>query len=223
MPSDAVFPSTPGLTWTLKASPTFSTVRQRNRARRETRLVNDPYPLWSFELSYEFLRDYVGSAQTATVSSGANRSASNPQGYSDLALIVGFFCRQLSTAESFLLDPAMLTGREEESHAVGVLIGTGDGVTTAFQLQRHFGGFMDIVEAPRGPAKVNVGGVPASGFAQSPTGLVTFASPPAPGAVITANFHWAFRVFFAEDSLTPEMFSFQLYELKSVKLIQDRA
>ena len=212
MASDLYFPNTPGLTWRVRPAPTFSTVRQRDRLRRETRLANDPFPLWSFELEYEFLRDYQGVAESMP-----------KQGLTDLETVVGFFCARLGSYDSFLLDPSILTGRDGDNRVPGVQIGVGDGVTTAFQLVRNYGTFQDIVEAPRGTASIFANGAPvASGWTQSATGLITFATPPATGVKITAAFIWAWRVHFSEDTITPEQFSFQLYELQSVKLVQDR-
>jgi uncharacterized protein (TIGR02217 family) len=169
-----------------------------------------------FELSYEFLRgpDFRGSMP--------GPSAANPEGYSELEQIVGFYNARNGSFDDFLLDPALLSGRCEDSQVRGAQIGIGDGTTTQFFLQRNYGGFMDEVQDPVGPIFVSDNGALVAGTAWTlgTVGDINFTTAPLTGHVITADFQWRWRVAFAEDALGLEAFMYQLYELQSVKLEQ---
>jgi uncharacterized protein (TIGR02217 family) len=216
--SNLIFPTLAGLTWDIKPVPTWSTVVQKSKNRARTALLNDPYPLWTFELSYEFLRG------PAYPQPQPPASTNNPQGYSELDQIVGFYNQMRGSFDNFLLDLGQLTQRPGESTVRGVQIGTGDGTTTTFYLQREYGGFMDEVQNPVGPVFITVNGVLSPGTGSIPAwtpganGAINFTAAPALNAVITADFHWRFRCCFAEDSLGLEGFMYQLYELQSLKL-----
>ena len=213
--SDAIFPSLPGLTFDVKRVPTWSTTVQKSRNRARTALMNDPYPLWTFELTYEFLRaPGFGNRQPAVTSD-------NPNGYSDLELLEGFYNSRNGSFDDFLLDLGMLTQQPGECTVSGIQIGVGDGVTQTFQLVRDCGGFLDEVQDTLGDAVISVDGNPLStGFTQGTMGDINFAAAPASGAIITAAFDWRMRMCFAEDSLGTEGFLYQLYELQSLKLEQ---
>ena len=100
--SNAVFPKLVGLGWGCNPVPTWSTVVQRSKNGATTRLMNDPYPLWTFELSYEFLRDSVPAMPGA---------ANNPENFAELQQIIGFYNARGGGFDDFLVDPATLTGR----------------------------------------------------------------------------------------------------------------
>lgn len=210
--SNCVFPRLAGLTFEVKAVPTWSTVVQKSKNRARTAIMNDPYPQWTFELTYEFLRD----------SPPANPGdPANPNGYSELEQIAGFYNARGGSFDSFLLDPGMLTGDPDASTVTGAPVGTGDGVTTVFYLLRNCGGFLDEVQAPVGPVVISVDGVvAATGWTPGANGAITFGAAPASGAVITWDGAWQWPVCFAEDSLGLEQFMYQLYDLKTLKLEQ---
>ena len=68
-----VFPTLPGLAWSVTKSPTFQTRIQRAASGRELRALDYPYPLWQFTLVFDMLRD-------------------NPAaGYDELRTLMGFF------------------------------------------------------------------------------------------------------------------------------------
>jgi len=52
-----VFPSLPGLAWSVTKTPTFQTRIQRAVSGRELRALDYPYPLWQFTLVFDLLRD----------------------------------------------------------------------------------------------------------------------------------------------------------------------
>src|ERR1700730_17295866 len=68
-----IFPTLPGLAWSVTKTPTFQTRIQRAASGRELRALDYPYPLWQFALVYDFLRDHP------------------PAGYYDRRPVVGFY------------------------------------------------------------------------------------------------------------------------------------
>jgi hypothetical protein len=53
----AIFPSLPGLAWSVTKAPRFATRIQRAVSGRELRILDQPYPIWTWTLSYSLLRD----------------------------------------------------------------------------------------------------------------------------------------------------------------------
>src|SRR5215813_1454403 len=84
-----IFPTLPGLAWSVTKTPTFQTRIQRAASGRELRVVDYPYPLWQFALVYDFLRD-------------------NPAaGYDELRTLLGFFMLCQGAFGTFLFrDPS---------------------------------------------------------------------------------------------------------------------
>ncbi len=68
-----IFPTLPGLAWSVTKTPTFQTRIQRAASGRELRALDYPYPLWQFALVYDFLRDDPAA------------------GYDELRTLLGFF------------------------------------------------------------------------------------------------------------------------------------
>lgn len=201
----AVFPVLPGLGWSVTKAPRFATRIQRAVSGRELRVLDQPYPVWTWTLTYTLLRD-----QWET------RGPTGPGiGYDELRTLAGFFLQQQGAFAPFLFDdPA-------DNSITGQVIGTGDASASAFQLVRTMGGFAEPVTAPNVVGAVYCNGIlqdPAAYSVDAGTGLVTFATPPPAGQVITADFTYRFRVRFADDTAEFENFMYQLWQLKQVKL-----
>jgi uncharacterized protein (TIGR02217 family) len=108
-------------------------------------------------------------------------------------------------------------------------IATGDGTTTAFPIVRTFGGFNEplvaAINVTGNALLVYINGVlQTSGVSTTSrfgyTGVydtITFAAPPAAGAVVTATFSYYFLCHFSEDAMNLENFMYQLWQAKSVK------
>lgn len=209
--SDAQFPDLRGLSWDYTLTPTFSTGIQQTTSGREVRTAFWSAPLWKLLLSYEFLYD---DAQHV-----------DANGYSELQQLAGFFLARQGSFDSFLIDLAQLTRKPLDSTVSGQPIGIGDGSTTSFQLVRNIGGYSEQVQNPAGQsATVYVAGAKktqGTDYTIS-NGLVSFASPPAPGAPITADFQWLWRVRFAQDELEFGNFMYLLWECKKVELVEVR-
>ncbi len=116
---NAVFPTLPGLKIEIDKAPRFSTKIQSAVSGKELRAAFSASPIWTFGLSYEFLR-----------ADNAHR---------ELQTLIGFFLSRRGSWDSFLyFDP-------DDHEVSNEKIGTGDGVTRTFQLARSLGGFSESV------------------------------------------------------------------------------
>jgi uncharacterized protein (TIGR02217 family) len=109
-------------------------------------------------------------------------------------------------------------------------LGTGDGATTTFQLVKVYAsGDQSWTRTIRKPVAdtviVAVDGAPqAAGWSLDPTtGLVTFAAPPAPGAVLTAGFAFDVPVRFEAETLDVTLDIERLGSIESIPLVELRA
>ena len=111
--SNALYPTIPGIAWNVVRTPTFNTMSQRALSGRELRGTYQNFPLYQFDLVYEFLRDMAATPELAT--------------------LTGFYLARQGSFDSFLfLDPA-------DNAVTDMAFGVGDGVTTGFQLTRAYG------------------------------------------------------------------------------------
>ncbi|HYP37396.1 MAG TPA: DUF2460 domain-containing protein [Stellaceae bacterium] len=202
-----IFPSLPGLAWSVTKTPTFQTRIQRAVSGRELRALDYPYPLWQFTLVFDLLRD-------------------NPTaGYDELRTLMGFFMLCQGSFGTFLF-------RDPSDHRVtGQQIGIGNASTTVFQLQRAMGstlpggGFLEPIVAPGVVSALYLDGItqgPGSYSVDPDTGLVTFSTAPGSGLIITADYSYYFRCRFIDDSYAFENFMFQLWQLKKLTFISVR-
>src|SRR5205823_14025971 len=110
-----IFSALPGLAWSVTKSPTFQTRIQRALSGRELRALDYSYPLWQFTLVFDFLRD-------------------NPAaGFDELRTLMGFFMLCQGAFGTFLFQDPI------DDRVSGQQIGTGDAITTVFQLHRPMG------------------------------------------------------------------------------------
>ncbi len=193
--SDLVFPTLPGLKWDIVKTPQFATAISKHVSGREVRASNYAYPLWKWEMSYEFLRETAGFAELET--------------------LAGFFLARHGAFDTFLFaDPS------EPNSVAGYSVGTGDGLTTSFQLTKTYAGFAEpIGYVDQTTLGVSVGGVmQASGWSLIMPNTIVFITAPAAGAAITASYTWYYRVRFADDAHDYNNFMYQLWELKKLTL-----
>jgi uncharacterized protein (TIGR02217 family) len=111
------------------------------------------------------------------------------------------------------------------------VIGTGDGVTTAFSLFKTYasGGasYSRRIQKPvQGTVLAGVqGDVMVEGVEFSvdlTTGIVTFTEPPGPGATVTAGFEFDVPVRFGTDSIQSSVASFKAGEIPNVPIVEVR-
>lgn len=195
--SQAVLPALPGLTWQNTKAPEFSTKIQTSVGQSEVRAAFSPYPIRKYSLQYNFLRSY-----------GA---------FTELATLYGFFCARQGSYDSFLYD-------DPEDDAIAdvapyMTFGTGDGVTTAFQLGRSLGSFFEPVYNTHSTPKIYIANVlKTSGpdYTISASGLVTFTSAPGLGLALAWSGTYYWRCRFEDDSLSFSEFASLFWEQKSL-------
>jgi uncharacterized protein (TIGR02217 family) len=192
----ATFPSLLTLGWSVHYSPVFSTVTALHVSGREVRAAGMATPLWQIELNYDVLR------------------STSPN--TELQEIVGFFEQCAGEDASFYFEPSPL------SPVVEQLLATGDGTSATFSFIVSIGDYRLAPANVSAVSAVYLDGVKQTGnysidttpFAPS----VTFATAPAAGVGIAADFHWFVLCRFDDDSEDVEEFMTALYTLQSVKL-----
>jgi uncharacterized protein (TIGR02217 family) len=202
-----IFPTLPGLAWSVTKTPTFQTRIQRAASGRELRALDYPFPLWQFTLAFEFLRDNAAA------------------GLDELRTLMGFYLMCQGAYGSFLFqDPT-------DCEVSDQFLGIGNASATAFQLQRAIGtalpggGFFEPIAAPEAVTAVYFNGVTQSpvGYGVDPeTGVLTFGTPPPNGLTITADFSYYFRCRFIDDRYDFENFMDRLWQLKKLSFISVR-
>jgi uncharacterized protein (TIGR02217 family) len=110
------------------------------------------------------------------------------------------------------------------------MIGTGNGTTTQFQLVKHYtsGSVTEarIIKKPvTGTVQIYVNAVQQkSGVStDTATGLVTFMSPPASGATVSASFQFDVPVRFDTDRLSATLEAYGIQSWLDIPLIEVRA
>ena len=202
-----IFPTLPGLAWSVTKTPTFQTRIQRAASKRELRTLDYPYPLWQFALVYNFLRD-------------------NPAaGYDELRTMLGFFMLCQGAFGTFLFrDPS-------DCEVTGQQIGVGDASKTSFQLQRAMGttlpggGFFEPIVAPNIVRTIYFNGIvqsPENYSVDGNSGLVTFKIALGSGAIVSADFSYYFRCRFVNDKYDFDNFMHRLWQLKKLDFISVR-
>lgn len=193
------FPNLPGQQFLSLKTPIWSTQVAESTSGRERRRQVWSYPRWSFEVSFEFLRDTVTQDELNKIRVFFNNTAGM---YSDFGY----------------LDPY-------DNTVSNMPFGTGDGVTKKFQITRTTtaGGlsFTEPLFAFVGTPVIYKAGVPTTAFTIS-DGMVTFTTAPASGAALTWTGQFMFLCRFDSDQMSPAQMMAQLWSLdgltfKSVK------
>jgi uncharacterized protein (TIGR02217 family) len=140
------------------------------------------------------------------------------QSKSDFAEIIKFFYARQGKARGFRFkDWSDYQATDQE-------IGTGDGVTVAFQLIKDYTSLVTyrrtITRPVTGSVVVKVDGVTTAVTVNTTTGVVTFAVAPALDATITASFEFDIPVRFDTDELILDLETFDAASIGSVPLIE---
>ena len=161
----------------IHKTPVFNTARQKSAAGYVSALALQPYPTWQFEFSLDHIQGNEAAASTI------------------LAKFFGVFMSTCGGAIPFLfVDP-------QNSGVLTDQFGTGNGTTTAFQLSRNINGAVDIVQFVIGSPLIYINGTLTTSYTMSVTGVVTFSTPPAVGAVLTWTGSFYYLCRFSEDTL----------------------
>jgi uncharacterized protein (TIGR02217 family) len=108
-------------------------------------------------------------------------------------------------------------------------IAVGNGTVAAFQLIKNYGtGLRDYTRTITKPLAASVvaavNGTITTSFTVNPaTGVMTFAAPPAPGAVITAGFEFDVPVRFDTDQLKINVTNFVAGDIPDIPIVELRA
>lgn len=194
--SNAVFPTLAGLAWNIVKAPQFSTITHRSASGRETRAALMQYPLWTFTLSYEVLR------QNSL--------------FSELKTLAGFFISRRGSFDSFLYsDPT-------DNSVTSQLFGSGNGLLTKFQLVRTFGGFDEPVQNLNGTPTIFKNGISltaGSDYTIDSQGAVTFTTTPSNGDVLTWTGAYYYQVRFTQDNADFNQMLKDLWDLKKLEFV----
>jgi uncharacterized protein (TIGR02217 family) len=189
--SNAVLPALVGLNYPVIKTPQWSTKVQTTVSGKETRLNLWSYPIWKYTLGYDVLR-----------SDSVNL---------ELQQLIAFYNARSGSYDDWLFnDP-------DDNTVTNQSFGTGDGTTTAFQLQRAYGGYVEPVRGINAISSVKVNGTTTAAYSVSATGLLTFTTAPAASAALTWSGTYYWRVRFMDDQIDVNKFANQFWELKALK------
>ena len=191
-----VFPTIPGITFPAKRSQVWGGTSQEALSGKRVRTSYRSYPTYNYELTFSFLR-----------SSNA---------FPEWQQLAAFINSVNGPAQLWLFNDT------NDNTATSQSFGTGDGVTTTFQLVRSLGGFVEPVFFPNAITNVNINGTPTAAYTLSAIGQVIFNSAPAAAAALTWNgtFYWPCR--FDDDVTGFENMMSKLWELKALKFSTEK-
>lgn len=110
--------SLPGLAFSLHKKPKFATLKHQAASGVSARQALRQYPIWEFELTYEFLRDNVTN---------------------EFKTLCGFFLSRQGGFDTFLF-------KDPDDYLVqNGALGLADGATTKFAFKRTMGGFAEKI------------------------------------------------------------------------------
>lgn len=182
--STAVFPTLPGLTWSVHKKPQFSTRISKQQAGREVRSADYPMPIWEFDLTYDFLPDPQDANQDLTT---------------NLRQLMGFFLQRQGSYDTFLFqDPT-------DYIVVSGLQWTGDAATLRFPVLRNLGGFEEIIGQVNTSAlttfsstavntSTNTFNVPNHGLVTADSPVAIKSSATLPSGLVSTTTYWLIAV-----------------------------
>ncbi len=190
------FPALPGQGWSVHKRPTFATRLAPHVSGREVRASLYAAPLWEFEVTFDGL---------------ASGSAFPGLGANSLQTLLGLFLRCQGRFGTFLYtDPT-------DSVVSPGAIGIGDGATRAFPATRTLGGFFEPVGWVTALRAVTVDGVPVGGWSLAAPNRIVLSAAPGAGAVIGADFSFAYLCRFLDDVQDFENVMAGLWKAEGVK------
>jgi uncharacterized protein (TIGR02217 family) len=208
--SSYVYPVLPGLTLDVVRSPEYNTGITQALSGKESRIAYRQYPLMTWQLQYDLLRDYVSP--------------------SDLKALVGLFMAVQGRFNSFLyLDPLFNAVTQQQFAVIGASDTAGAG-GTRYQAIAVYGnsggpGGNEMIQNFSGTPQIygNSSLISSANYALDGDGGVTFNTGdlPASGTVLTWSGSFYYRVRFdGDDVLEFTQFMQAFWELKRVKLRQ---
>ena len=195
-----LFPLLPGQGFFVSKGPKWSTGVQTAVSGKERTLAYWTYPRWAFKVAYEVIR--------------------NKPSLQELQPLWAFFnLHQGRYAVWQFFDPT-------DNAVTGQPFGTGDGVTTEFQLVRAMyyegRGWQEPVRSTVGTPVISVNGTPTTAFTLGDDGLITMNSAPANDAVLTWSGQFYFVCRFDQDDLTPAQAFNSLWSLDGLEFVSKK-
>lgn len=191
-----VFPQLIGLSWPVTRTRAFSTIVQTSQSGKEIRLANYGQAVYNWKLQFDYLPN------DAAIST-------------DYQTLAGFLELNNGSLNQFLFDD------QYDDVTTSSNFGTGDGVTTQFQLARTSGGASHLIYAPKSSPTPEIfinGILQSSGYTIATNGLVTFSSAPGVGLPLTWAGDYYFVVRFKQDELEFDQIVSVYNEIKEVEL-----
>jgi uncharacterized protein (TIGR02217 family) len=186
------FPTLTGMSFTVNKGPSWNTITKQAASGRQVRVSLQSSPIWKFKLAFEYLRDRAAAT-------------------SDVQTLWAFFNSVGGQFSPFyFLDPYDNAVSAQE-------IGVGNGSTTSFQLTRTVGSgtaypWIEPVYGVSGAPTVYVNGV-VTAATLGAYGVISFAAPPAAGAVISWSGAFMFLCHFTQDDVQPSQMVKGLWSL----------
>lgn len=204
--SSSVFPTLSGLGFDVHRVATWSNQRQQSVSGKITSLAYWSFPKWSYELVFNYLR-------------------ADPTNLEFQAL-AAFFNLMKGGFDTFLyLDP-------DDCAVTSQLVGTGDGVTTGFQLVRTMtgasGSFVEPILAPKQIDNLYLDGLNTpSGWSFNQWGVtnpgfINFDTAPGAGVAISVDMGYYFPCRFDDDTMDFTKFLYQMWKADSVKFTTEK-
>jgi uncharacterized protein (TIGR02217 family) len=187
-----VFPYLIGQRFLVQKSPIWKTQVASAASGRERRASFWSAPRWLFKTQYDLLR--AGSS------------------LNELAAVIAFFNTQLAQFNHWLY------WDHTDNQVTNQPLGIGDGVTTAFQLQRYINGKPSAAEpiyAANGTPTIYVNGV-SKPYALGNYGVVTLGTAPPVGATVSWSGFFFFLCRFDADQIDPTQDYAQIWSLKDL-------
>jgi uncharacterized protein (TIGR02217 family) len=208
-----IYPTLPGLTYTVTKRPKWFTGIGTSVSGREVRYAYAATPLWEWDLSYEYLPDFAAPGSATA---------------SDFKTLIGFYLSQSGALGGFLF-------KDPDDYVVTAQpIGTTDGTITNWTLVRTFGGGDGTGTEPIGyldqsqPCHVYLNGVlqdPSTytlATTQPVAQVVKFNVAPGGGQTITVDMTFFYYVRFKEDYVDFDKFMDKLWSTKQITLMSQR-
>lgn len=197
--SNAVFPSFLGESIEVSRAPSFSTGIKKAVSGREARASFMMYPLWKLTAKFDvLLADCNGT---------------------DLLTLEGFFLQMRGAAESFLVLA------HSDNAVVDMQFGVGNGAQKDFQLTRLRGangfGMTEPVQNVKTVTDIKAAGslVSSGNYSVGSSGMISFVTAPANGAILTWSGQFYYRCRFTEDEAQFERFLEGLWKLGEIEMI----
>ena len=193
------FPPLSGLVYPVGRQPIMSTIVNRAVNNKVNALQMVSYPIYAYALEYSFLRAFSPHAEFQTLST--------------------FFKQVGGRAKAFQFHDV------DTDTATAQAFGTGDGVSTDFQLvySQTAGGFSfaEPVFVPVTVTQITKAGVATALYSIQPGGIIRFNTPPANGAALawTGTFNWLCR--FDDDALDFQKFANNFWRLGKIGMTSE--